>query len=162
MLKIEKLVNHFLSSFCVILFSFLVICVVWQVLSRYVLGTPSIITDELARFLFMWLGLIGAAYATGLKRHLAIDLLLIKLQGRQKQLLEILIITFVVFFAGYVLVYGGWQLAWNTHLTGQISPSLKIDMGLVYACLPLSGGIMCFYLILEFIQKIQFLTKSEY
>lgn len=81
---ITKLVNQSLAIFSVALSSVLVVCVVWQVISRYVLGSPSIVTDELARFLFMWVGLIGAAYATGLKRHLAIDLLVLKLTGKRK------------------------------------------------------------------------------
>lgn len=158
MQKIEKLVNQFIAVFCVLLFSVLVACVVWQVISRYLLGIPSIVTDELSRFLFMWLGLVGAAYATGLKRHLAIDLLLIKLQGTKKKAVEVLILAVMMFFAGYVLVYGGGTLAWDTHLSGQISPSLEIDMGWVYACLPVSGVIMLFYLVLELVKT---LTSKE-
>ncbi|MDP8159964.1 TRAP transporter small permease [Pasteurella atlantica] len=152
--KTARLVNQFLAWFSVILSVVLVICVVWQVISRYVLGAPSIVTDELARFLFMWVGLIGAAYATGAKRHLAIDLLLLKLKNTKKQLLEIVILLTMCFFAGYILIYGGSQLAWDTHISGQVSPSLQIDMGLVYLCLPVSGGLMLFYLIVELIQKL--------
>lgn len=154
MQRITKLVNQILAIFSVSLLSILVICVIWQVISRYVLGTPSIATDELARFLFMWVGLIGAAYATGLKRHLAIDLLLMKTSGKRKTALEILILLTMLFFASFILVYGGGNLAWDTHKTGQISPSLGIDMGLVYLCLPVAGLIMLFYIIVELINKL--------
>ncbi len=159
--KIEKLVNHTLAWFSVILSVILVICVVWQVISRYVLGAPSIVTDELARFLFMWVGLIGAAYATGAKRHLAIDLLLLKLKNTKKQALEVIILLTMCFFAGYILIYGGSQLAWDTHLTGQVSPSLQIDMGLVYLCLPVSGSLMMFYLVVELIQKFTHTSNNS-
>ena len=47
----------------------------WQVLTRFVLGNPSSFTDELARYLLIWVGLFGAAYAIGKRTHLAIDLL---------------------------------------------------------------------------------------
>lgn len=154
MQRTMKLVNQTLAIFSVSLLSILVICVIWQVVSRYVLGTPSIATDELARFLFMWVGLIGAAYATGLKRHLAIDLLLMKTSGKRKTALEILILLTMLFFASFILVYGGGNLAWDTHKTGQISPSLGIDMGLVYLCLPVAGLIMLFYIIVELINKL--------
>lgn len=122
MSKIVRLVNRVMAIFSVLLSAVLVVCVVWQVISRYVLGAPSIVTDELARFLFMWVGLIGAAYATGLKRHLAIDLLLLKMQGKNKTGLEVVILLVMIFFAGYILLYGGGNLAWDTHLTGQVSP----------------------------------------
>ncbi|MDY3124715.1 TRAP transporter small permease [[Pasteurella] aerogenes] len=153
MSKIVRLVNQAMAIFSVLLSAVLVVCVVWQVISRYVLGEPSIVTDELARFLFMWVGLIGAAYATGLKRHLAIDLLLLKMQGKNKTSLEVVILLVMIFFAGYILLYGGGNLAWDTHLTGQVSPSLGIDMGLVYLCLPVSGAIMLFYLLIDLIGK---------
>ncbi|MCI7353684.1 MAG: TRAP transporter small permease [[Pasteurella] mairii] len=153
MSKIVRLVNQAMAIFSVLLSAVLVVCVVWQVISRYVLGAPSIVTDELARFLFMWVGLIGAAYATGLKRHLAIDLLLLKMQGKNKTSLEVVILLVMIFFAGYILLYGGGNLAWDTHLTGQVSPSLGIDMGLVYLCLPVSGAIMLFYLLIDLIGK---------
>ncbi|MDP8170681.1 TRAP transporter small permease [Pasteurella skyensis] len=159
--KTVKLVNQLLAWFSVILSVVLVICVVWQVISRYVLGAPSIVTDELARFLFMWVGLIGAAYATGAKRHLAIDLLLLKLKKTKKRLLEVIILLVMCFFAGYILIYGGSQLAWDTHLTGQVSPSLQIDMGLVYLCLPISGTLMLFYLVVELIQKFTHTSNNS-
>lgn len=155
MQKILQVVNRSLAVFSVTLLSVLVICVIWQVISRYVLGTPSIATDELARFLFMWVGLIGAAYATGLKRHLAIDLLLMKVQGKNKLSLEIIILATMLFFAAFILVYGGGNLAWDTHKTGQISPSLGIDMGIVYLCLPVAGCIMLFYILVELFSKFQ-------
>lgn len=151
--KLLKLVNQTLVIFLVSLSAVLVICVVWQVISRYILSSASIVTDELARFLFMWVGLIGAAYATGLKRHLAIDLLLMKSKGSNKTLLEIFISCVMLFFAGFILVYGGANLAWDTHISGQISPSLGIDMGLVYLCLPVSGAIMAFYILIDLISK---------
>jgi TRAP-type C4-dicarboxylate transport system permease small subunit len=151
---ITKLVNQSLAIFSVALSSVLVVCVVWQVISRYVLGSPSIVTDELARFLFMWVGLIGAAYATGLKRHLAIDLLVLKLTGKKKIILEIIILLTMLFFAAFILVYGGGNLAWDTHLSGQISPSLGLNMGLVYLCLPVAGLLMTFYITMDLVEKL--------
>ena len=67
--------NQTLATFTICLSVFLVVCDVWQVLSRYIFSAPSTITDELSRYLFMWVAMIGAAYTTGQKRHLAIDLL---------------------------------------------------------------------------------------
>lgn len=59
------IMDKILSTLCVVLSSFLVCCVVWQVMSRYILNAPSTYTDEIARFLFIWVGLVGAAYALG-------------------------------------------------------------------------------------------------
>ena len=64
-----------------VLLTMLLFTVVWQVFSRYVLKDPSSYTDELARYLLIWVALLGAAYATGQKLHLAIDLLQNKIRS---------------------------------------------------------------------------------
>ncbi|MBF0785915.1 TRAP transporter small permease [Muribacter muris] len=156
-----KKLNKLVAGLIIGIFSILVGCVVWQVISRYVLGAPSIATDEIARFLFMWVGLIGAAYAMGLKQHLAIDLLLMRQKGKRKIGLQLFILAVMLIFAVSVLIYSGMQLVIDTYLSGQVSPSLGISMGWVYLCLPLSGGIMLVYLVAEITHNLQQLTKLE-
>ncbi|UTV31012.1 TRAP transporter small permease [Photobacterium atrarenae] len=154
-------INRGLAMFTVTLSTFLVFCVIWQVISRYVIGKPSTVTDELARYLFMWVALIGAAYTTGLKRHLAIDLLTMKLSGKRKLLNEIVIQGAIALFAMIVLVYGGTQLALKTLATGQVTPALGIEMGYIYFCLPISGGLMIFYSLIFGYEKARQLLKCD-
>ncbi|PSW22035.1 TRAP transporter small permease [Photobacterium sanctipauli] len=152
--KLVGYINRGLAVFTVSLSTFLVFCVIWQVISRYVIGKPSTITDELARYLFMWVALIGAAYTTGLKRHLAIDLLTMKLSGKRKLINEIIIQMAIATFAFVVLVYGGSNLAIKTLATGQVTPALGLEMGYIYFCLPISGALMIFYSFVFAAEKI--------
>ncbi len=55
--KIDKL----LATFLVIIMTAMVLNVLWQVASRFILGSPSSFTDELARYLMIWVGILGAA-----------------------------------------------------------------------------------------------------
>lgn len=159
--KLVKCINRGLGIFTISLSTFLVFCVVWQVLSRYVIGKPSTITDELARYLFMWVALIGAAYTTGLKRHLAIDLLTMKLQGKRKLINEIVIQIAIALFSYVVLVHGGLQLALKTLATGQVTPALGLKMGYIYFCLPISGVLMIFYSVVFAYDRIRQLKSGE-
>ncbi|WP_434526614.1 TRAP transporter small permease [Photorhabdus asymbiotica] len=148
-------INKGLAFFTICLSVFLVFCVTWQVVSRYVLGTPSTVTDELARYLFMWVAMIGAAYTTGQHRHLAIDLLAMKLKGIGKNIVGLIILASIALFASVVLVYGGSVLAISTLETGQITPALGLQMGYVYLCLPISGVLMIFYTLTDGVALIQ-------
>ena len=139
--------NQTLATITICLSVFLVVCVVWQVLSRYIFSAPSTITDELSRYLFMWVAMIGAAYTTGQKRHLAIDLLVMKLSGKRKLLVEIFIQIAITAFAVIVLIYGGSVLTIQTLAAGQLPPALGIEMGYVYFCLPITGILMVIYSI---------------
>lgn len=152
-----NLLDRILATFCVVLCIGLVASVVWQVFSRYVLNDPSTVTDELARFLFIWVGLVGAAYGLGQKKHLAIDLLLMKLENQPKkhQQLQFVINIISIFFIVVVMCYGGTQLVLDTIKAGQISPVLGIQMGLVYLALPVSGFFMLIFLARDLIDNIK-------
>jgi len=141
----RRAVDAALRWIIVAIFAVLVVCVVWQVVSRYVLGVPSTVTDELARFLFMWLALIGGAYTLGMRRHLAIDLLTMQLKGRARLASEALIVAVIAAFAAVVMVRGGAELVARTLASGQVTPSLQIPMGLVYGAIPFAGAVMLYY-----------------
>ncbi|ENS5229745.1 TRAP transporter small permease subunit, partial [Shigella flexneri] len=49
--RLKLAVDRVIATFSVAVMLALVVCVVWQVFSRYVLNQPSTLTDELARFL---------------------------------------------------------------------------------------------------------------
>lgn len=163
--KLIGVINRGLSTFCIVLSSFLVICVVWQVFSRYVLNAPSTTTDELARFLFIWVGLMGAAYTLGQKRHLAIELLEQMLENKPAKLgvLRIIINLVSVAFASIIMLYGGGKLMLHVLATGQVSPALNLQMGYVYCAIPLSGLFMLLYLLADFLTNLNTLKchKSQ-
>lgn len=155
MKNLVALINKGLAVFTICLSAFLVFCVTWQVLSRYILSSPSTVTDELARYLFMWVAMIGAAYTTGQHRHLAIDLLVMKLTGARKQFISVIIQLVIITFAGVVLVYGGGILVSSTLVSGQITPALGWQMGYIYLCLPVSGLLMIMYALVDIFSLFQ-------
>lgn len=146
-MKLRVYVDKILEKLLIILMSLLVIDVLWQVTSRYILSSPSSFTDELAGFLLIWVSLFGAAYVTGRKEHLAIDLLLQKSNHKNKLRLE-LFIHFVVFtFSFFVLVIGGIWLVYTRFILSVKSAALQLPLGYVYIVLPVSGLIILIYSI---------------
>ena len=123
----------------------LVGCVVWQVASRYVMAAPSTVTDEIGRFTLMWFSLLGAAYVLGQRRHLAIDLAVGLKPGPAKRALSVALTLVIAFFVLVAMVLGGWRLMQQTLASGQVTPTLRLPMGYVYAIVPLSGALMLVY-----------------
>lgn len=161
--KLIGIINRGLSTFCIVLSSFLVACVVWQVFSRYVLNAPSTTTDELARFLFIWVGLMGAAYTLGQKRHLAIELIEQMLENKPTKLgvLRLVINIVSVIFASVIMIYGGGKLMLQILASGQVSPALNLQMGYVYSAIPLSGVFMLIYLSADFLTNLRTLKCEK-
>jgi TRAP-type C4-dicarboxylate transport system permease small subunit len=143
--RIRNSVDTVLEWVLIVLMAANVLNVLWQVFTRFVLKTPSSFTEELARFLLIWLGLLGAGYAAGKKKHLAIDVLVGRLSGRSRVWAEYLIQIFVFLFAFLVLVVGGIRLVAITLTLKQISAALRIQLGYVYLVLPICGALLMFY-----------------
>lgn len=144
-MKLRKHVDSILEKLLILLMSVLVIDVLWQVTSRYILSSPSSFTDELAGFLLIWVSLFGAAYVTGRKEHLAIDLLLQKSNHKNKIRLELFIYFAVFLFSFFVLVIGGIWLVYTRFTLEVKSAALQLPLGYVYIVLPVSGFIILFY-----------------
>jgi len=108
--KLNSFITKVLSIILIILMAVMVLDVSWQVFTRFVLKDPSSFTEELAGFLLIWIGLLGASYALYTKAHLGIDVLTAKLDGSKKQFSEILINVVVILFSFFILVIGGYRL----------------------------------------------------
>lgn len=134
-----------------LLLALIVISVLWQVFSRYILNSPSSFTEEIARFLFIWLGLFGAAYASGQQAHLAINLLPPKLNQRNRTRLRIGINILIILFCLSVLVIGGGNMVYVSYILGQSSAALNLPLFIVYAVAPLSGIMIVGYKVNEII-----------
>lgn len=143
----RKIIDRTLEMFLIFLMAFLVLDVLWQVMSRYIFISPSSVTDELASYLLIWVGLMGAAYMSGCDGHLAIDLLVQRARPSRKKWLRLFIFMVVFLFAVSVLIVGGsWLVYTRLHL-GVTSASLEINLGYVYLALPLSGALTAYYAV---------------
>ncbi len=119
MMLLKKKIDNVVAVMLIIIMAIMVINVTWQVLSRYVFQSPSSYTDELSRYLLVWLGMLGAAYVAGKNEHLAIDLYPQKLYGEPKRRLMIFISLVIMAFVLPVMVLGGGNLVYITYVLQQ-------------------------------------------
>jgi|SRR5690554_242791 len=139
--KLDKAVANLLT----IILGIMVLNVTWQVVSRYVFQSPSSFTDELSRYMLIWLGMLGAAYVAGKEEHLAIDILPQKLTGRAKLRLQVFIHLVVIAFVLPVMVLGGGNLVFITFVLEQKSATLQVPLAYIYSIIPLSGLLILYY-----------------
>lgn len=145
----RKQIDRLVRGTLVFLMGFMLFNVVWQVISRYIIGSPSTFTEELARFLLIWICLLGGAYAAGKKMHLSINLLPNRLSKGAKQKLAIFTFSIVILFALLVMVIGGGRLVQISYVLGQSSSALNIPLAYIYTVLPLSGLLIIYYKVIE-------------
>jgi TRAP-type C4-dicarboxylate transport system permease small subunit len=138
-----------LAALLAVLLAAIVLVVTWQVVARYLLRDASGWSEELARFLLIWIGLFGGALAYQRRLHLGIDLVprYLRRPGNAVRpaagAIFRVIDACVLVFAGGALVIGGGALVALTIELEQYSPALGLPMALVYLCLPASGLLIC-------------------
>ena len=151
----RKNVDRLFGSILVALMAAMTVDVLWGVFTRYAVGHQASWSEELARFLLIWIGILGAAYASGQNMHLAIDLLKPKLSPRNQDQLTSLIHVLIMLFAFGVLVIGGCRLMFITYHLGQTSAALRIPMSIVYAVVPVSGLLIVYYSTMDLLAHRQ-------
>ena len=115
-----------------------------QVLYRYVFAQPLQWSEELARYLFVWLSILGATLALQKKGHFGLDFFYKILPNPLRRFMKFPIyllmgtVIFVILFQGIILVQ-------KTAL--QESPAMGISMSWAYASLPVGGALMAIHLI---------------
>jgi TRAP-type C4-dicarboxylate transport system permease small subunit len=160
MSRVKHTVDRLLELALIVVMAAMTLNVLWQVFTRFVLNDPSSFTDELARYLLIWVGVLGASYGVSKRFHLAIDLLPRKLEGVKKARLEIFIECWILAFAAAVMVIGGSQLVSITLQLEQTSAALQVPLGYVYIVIPVSGILIVFYSTLFILKRMGDLKRD--
>ena len=121
----------------ILLFALLAADVLWGVFSRYVLGSQTRWTEELATYLLVWVSLLGAALTFRDRGHLGVDYLVGKLHPDARRVAAAAAEAAVILFALFAFVYGGSLLV--SRNLEQVTPALGWTVGYLYAVVPLSG-----------------------
>jgi TRAP-type C4-dicarboxylate transport system permease small subunit len=126
-------------------FALLTIVVSLQVASRFLLHTPMIWSEELARFLFFWVVLLGAAMSVRNRRHFVVDVTggrRDRLTPRIRMFVDVIPELAIVGFCLLLLVQG--ILYTETGLLRTATNS-RINMALVYAAIPVFAALSLIY-----------------
>ena len=118
----------------------LVFIVFSQVALRYLTYQPLVWTEEIGRYVFIWLSLIGAAAGTQRAGHFAIDFLPRSLPRRAGHVLKAVIRIVETALYG-TMCWTGFLVTKVTHQ--QMSSSIDMPMSIPYAALPVAGLLLC-------------------
>ncbi|HEY8531051.1 MAG TPA: TRAP transporter small permease, partial [Limnochorda sp.] len=114
-----------------------------QVVYRFVLERPLSWSEELARYAFVWLALLGASSGLRAGLHPGMDLLVARLPAPIRRVLD-LFTTLAMGWLLWVLLDRGLDLA-RLNMR-QLSPAMRLPMGIPDAAIPVASAIMLVHL----------------
>ena len=129
----------------------LLVCVALGVVTR-ALGEPLIWTDELSRFLMVWLAVFGWVLASRKRIHVRIRFFQDRLPKPAHRLVEILIQAAMALFGALVTIYSVGLIGKNYDLE---ATSLPISMSWLYAPLVLGGAVTAMQGAIELIDTLR-------
>ena len=127
----------FLQIVLTMLMGILIIPVTMQIFSRYSDIIPRYIwTEELSRFCFIWIILVGAMIALRKNEHFAVDLLPPPKTNKGKAI-SLMFVDLMAFGLAVIFVVWGWPLIKFGLL--QTSEMADLPMVLIYVAWPITG-----------------------
>ena len=137
--RLSRSLNHWIEYLLFGLGISMAFIVATQVFFRYALNQSLFWSEELARFLLVWLTFLGATVAYRRKVHPGIDVLVARMQPPlQKASILLTHLASMGLFA--VMVIYGFQFAYFVRL--QISPALYLPKWIILSIIPVSGLVL--------------------
>jgi TRAP-type C4-dicarboxylate transport system permease small subunit len=140
----------------ILMFAVLIVTVFYQVLGRYLFNAPPSWSEELARFLQVWIALLASALCIQQGMHLGVDYLLYAVPPRGRALLEILVHVLVSGFLLLLLVQGIKIL---DVAAVQSSPAMGINMWYAYLAVPVGAALMLLESVLKLGEALRALRR---
>lgn len=152
MTRLTKLIGLVIDRLAVGLFLVLFIIVLAQVFFRYILNNPLIWSEELARYIFVWVSFLGWLMATRDQDHIVLTMLRDRLPTRVRAVWLIIIDVAHLGFA-VVLFVTGWRLAVRNLSVDTVT--LPVPFTVVYAVVPVMAGLTVVLCLARLIRPVR-------
>lgn len=144
MSKSFRLLHIMCYWLCAILLFAMTLLIFGQIIARYVFKNSLTWSEEIGRYCYVWISLIGMATAIPMGAHVSLDFLITKLP-KSKQKIVALCANILMSFFSIVFTYSGIILIKSS--INQISSGINISMSYIYIAFPISGLMMLFFSI---------------
>lgn len=139
----------------------LVILVMVDVTSRYVMQNPLAISDEYGGFCLVAITCIGLAYAWKTRSHVRVEFIVKKLPVRKQRWLRLFTLLLAIVFTGF-MVYGAFKLVSISLMFGTRSTSwLRTPVAWPQMTIVIGAVLIFLQLIVEIIKQITKLSAEE-
>ncbi|MBT2786510.1 MULTISPECIES: TRAP transporter small permease [unclassified Halomonas] len=108
-------------------------------------------TEEVARFLLVWITFLAGTLAFQRGRHIAVTFVVDALPGRLRQIAKLAALLIVLAFMIALIVIGYRYMQVQSF---QKSASLRLSMTYVYAVMPICAAIMAWYALVDIVELL--------
>ena len=155
--KLSDIVNFLVEHVVAILMGLMTVVVFLQVIFRLISGSLPW-SEELARYMMIFMVYLGASVGVKKKNHIAIEFVANRLAGKGRTVVDI-ISDLLMLVAFAVIIHFGLNVVRVTMM--QKSPVLRVRMGYMYFSIVLGGILMCLQTVVNLISSVRNLVTGQ-
>lgn len=129
-----------------------------QVFSRYLLNSPLVWSEELARYIFLWVSFFGLSYGIRKNTHIRMELIFNLFPPMGRRILQIILNLIMLFLMLYLIPPA---VSFVYKMSSILAVATKVSMGLVYAALPIGFSMAAIRLLINTIRLLTIRKGGE-
>jgi len=153
-----RILNKSIRALTIFFLSVLTVLVPIEVFLRYFLGKSLYITEELTRYLMVWVVFLASSLALKENSHISIEIFVNRFRGRTRSWLnliaQLLLLTFLVFLIIEGIIALSFQM-------DQIIPSLEIPIFWFYLAIPVGSCLMILNLLPKIWESLKVISGKQ-
>jgi TRAP-type C4-dicarboxylate transport system permease small subunit len=139
-----RTLNKSIEVLTILLLSVITIIVPVEVFLRYCFGMTLYITEQLTRYLLVWVVFLASSLALREHSHISIEIVVNRFHGKARLLINLIAQIALITFLAFLIVQGITALSFQK---GQIVPSLRISIFWFYLAIPVGSFLMMLNLL---------------
>lgn len=149
LILVSDIINRVTEHMIAVMMAAMTIIIALQVFYRYILNDPLTWTEEIGRYLMIWICFLGSAMALKYGEHISVTFLQERLPPRSRQAVGLGIgLTVLAFF-----VLATWEgVLMTIQVSEQQAPATWISMAWAYSCIPVGSFFMMVHALVHLIQ----------
>lgn len=153
-----QLVGKMIEVVTVIILSAMSILVFLNVVLRYGFNSSINVTEEISRFMFVWLAFLGAVLAFSENQHVSVTMLTEKLSPIARKVLSIFT-DLAMLFCCYLIVDGSW-IQFNLNLNN-LAPISGLPQGITFLASTIAGVLIGVLIMARIVATMGVIVKGE-
>ena len=157
---LKKLAMNFEAYLCAIAIAVMSVVVFVQVVFRFIVKSSLPWSEELSRYLQVYITFFGTAYGIQTGAHLGIEAFTHLLPKGGRKLLASLV-QIVSMLVCTLILKLGVDIVMSQMASGQVSPAMRIPMWVIYGAIPMGMAFCVIRYIVEIYHSVKNFNKPE-
>lgn len=156
--KVLDFIMMIIKKIVVVILIIFTIIIVMQVVARYVLHSPLTWSEQVARYLFIWMIMLGTPISFRMKAHIAFDLLVKKFPHSLQKIIGNINLVLITVFSAYYFVQS-LNLCLRSGKT--IAAGIEIPMNYIYSAQPVCAALLFIVCLEMLIDRITYFRTGK-